>query len=216
MKTQFLKELLDLVNTYEQQVSEEEQNVTHFLSWAKVDEEPSASKHITTTTKQYVFGSDHMNTFIVEYITRAYRYLWFYSKKAFENTSVLSFHDFLSLVTLAQEGSLTKSQLIDATLNEKTSGTLVIKRLIEKGLVNQESSEHDKRSQNVMLTQMGWAALRMVIPSMNHASTIFNKAITESERKELYKILLKIDIFHNPLYMHFKDMPLEEILDSTP
>jgi DNA-binding MarR family transcriptional regulator len=187
MKTQFLKELLDLVNTYEQQVSEEEQNVTHFLSWAKVDEEPSASKHITTTTKQYVFGSDHMNTFIVEYITRAYRYLWFYSKKAFENTSVLSFHDFLSLVTLAQEGSLTKSQLIDATLNEKTSGTLVIKRLIEKGLVNQESSEHDKRSQNVMLTQMGWAALRMVIPSMNHASTIFNKAITESERKELYK-----------------------------
>lgn len=213
MKTQFLKELLELVSSYEQQTIEDEQTVTHFLSWASIEKEPSSSSPITAT-KEYVFGSDYMNTFIVEYITRAYRYLWFYSKKAFENTPVLSFHDFLSLVTLAQEGSMTKSQLIDSTLNEKTSGTLVIKRLIEKGLVTQESSEHDKRSQNVMLTEIGWAALEMVIPSMNHAATIFNKAITEDERKELYKILLKIDVFHNPLYMHFRDTPLDELLNN--
>ena len=170
MKSALVKQLLDLGDAFEQaHPHDDEQTVDNFLAWAsgRAVEKPA---YVLELPQRYTDEVPEVPTFIAQYLTKVYRYFRLYIKKAFETAPLLTFEDFISLIYLAEKGRMTKTNLIESTVNEKTSGMLVIKRLLDRGFVEQTDNADDKRSRYITLTTEGMAVLRSIQPAVNQAT----------------------------------------------
>ncbi len=213
MKSTLMKELLDLGDAFEEQYPDQVgHTLANFLAWA-TNELPATTKQETPLAipKRYDDDLPALSAFVAQYLTKASRYFRFYVKKALDTTPLLTFDDFISLVYCAERGSMTKTDLVEATVNEKTSGMLVIKRLIDRGLVQQMDNEEDRRSRCITLTDEGRAVLRAVQPTINQSSTLLTGDLSEEEQTQLALLLQRLDRFHEPLFLNHRESSLTEL-----
>jgi DNA-binding MarR family transcriptional regulator len=124
------------------------------------------------------------------------RYAKFYIKKALEGTPLQTAEDFTALAILLTHNQLSKSELIGHNLQEKTSGTEVIRRLIASGLVRQWDNEKDKRSKHIAITDEGKALLYQVFEHTNYVGKIITGKLTFAEKFTLQYLLQKLEDFH--------------------
>lgn len=128
------------------------------------------------------------------------RYARSYLKKALEGTPLASPDDFTCLAILNTHEELTKNELIERNMQEKTSGTEVIRRLIAAGLVQQKDGTEDKRTKKVSITQKGRQLLYTVFKDMNNVGTIVSGRLTRAEKLVLQHLLQKLEDFHHQLH----------------
>jgi DNA-binding MarR family transcriptional regulator len=83
------------------------------------------------------------------------RYAKSYIKKALDGTPLQTPEDFTCLAILFTHNNLSKGELISKNIQEKTSGTEVIRRLISAGLAEQWDDENDKRGKRIAITAAG-------------------------------------------------------------
>jgi DNA-binding MarR family transcriptional regulator len=145
-----------------------------------------------------------------------YRYAKNYIKKALKNSRFQTSDEFSFLITLMTYESLTKSELISRQVMEKTSGTEVIKRLVNKGLIREFSDESDKRSIRVAITDRGEEAIMSILPDMNVVSGIIAGNLKKDEINTLAYLLKKLDYYHNDIYINRHNESLEDIARNTP
>lgn len=124
------------------------------------------------------------------------RYAKSYIKKALEGTALQTAEDFTALAILLTHPHLSKSELIRYNLQEKTSGTEVIRRLIASGLVRQWGDEKDKRSKHIAITDAGKKLLFQVFEHTNYVGRIITGKLTVSEKLTLNYLLQKLESFH--------------------
>ena len=124
------------------------------------------------------------------------RYAKSYIKKALLHTSLATAEDFTCLAILLTHSSLSKSELIQLNLIEKTSGTEIINRLLSNGLVTQWDDQEDKRSKRIAITQKGKELLYVVFSDMNHVSKIITGKLNLSEKITLQYLLQQLEDFH--------------------
>jgi MarR family transcriptional regulator, lower aerobic nicotinate degradation pathway regulator len=213
-----MKELLDLGDAFEQAYPGIEQTTATFLAWAneqvgnKGVEKPVP---VLEMPKRYNDDLPELPVYIVQYLTKAFRFFRMYVKKACETTPLLNFDDYVSLVYLAERGSMTKTHLIETTVNEKTSGMLVIQRLIDRGFVIQTDNSDDKRSRCITLTDNGMAILNAIQPAMNQACILMMGDLSEAEQTHLAVLLKRLFTFHEPLFLHHRDASLAALLQKS-
>lgn len=215
MKSTVVKELLDLGDAFERACPGVEQTTANFLAWASgqaLENNTEKPAPVLDMPKRYNDDLPELPVYIVQYLTKAFRFFRIYVKKAFETTPLLSFDDYVSLVYLAERGSMTKTHLIETTINEKTSGMLVIQRLIDRGFVIQTDNAEDKRSRCITLTDSGMAILNAIQPAMNQACILMMGDLSEAEQTHLAVLLKRLFTFHEPLFLHHRDASLEELL----
>ncbi len=215
MKTSIVKDLLDLGDAFEQAYPDSAHQTTAlFLAWASNRE---VSLPVASSEPPFSYYSPDVpvtQTYLAHLITSLYYYFRLYVKKAFDKAPLLTFDDFIALATLAQEGSMIKTDLVEATINEKTSGMLVIKRLIDNGFVRQTDGDDDKRTLPLTITETGRAALEMFQPAMNEATALLKGDLTEAEQYQIIGLLARLRAFHHPIYqahLSHKDRPLAEL-----
>jgi DNA-binding MarR family transcriptional regulator len=92
--------------------------------------------------------------------------------------------------------SLTKMELIQKNVMEKTTGLEIIKRLIQYGFVEQFDDPDDKRSQRVTLTVAGREEIFRLLPTMEKVGDKVKGNLNDIETKELLFLLKKLDQFH--------------------
>lgn len=148
-------------------------------------------------------------------ITLMFRYAKGYIKKALQDSIIQTADEFAFLITLMTHESLTKTELINKQVMEKTSGVEVIKRLLGQKLIKEFADEHDKRSVRVSITPKGKKELEMVLPDMAKVSKIVVGNLTQPEINSLSYLLKKLDFFHNDIFMNKKTLELDEILKET-
>ncbi|WP_428331475.1 MarR family winged helix-turn-helix transcriptional regulator [Mucilaginibacter sp.] len=124
------------------------------------------------------------------------RYAKSYIKRALEGTPLQTAEDFTALAILLTHDHLSKSELISHNLQEKTSGTEVIRRLIAAGLVRQWDDKKDKRSKHVAITNEGKELLYQVFVDMNNVGKMITGKLTIAEKFTLQYLLQKLEIFH--------------------
>jgi len=124
------------------------------------------------------------------------RYAKSYIKKATEGTPLQTAEDFTALAILLTHKHLSKSELISHNLQEKTSGTEVIRRLIAAGLVRQWDDVKDKRSKQIAITDEGKALLFRVFEHTNYVGKIITGKLTIAEKFTLQYLLQKLENFH--------------------
>jgi len=124
------------------------------------------------------------------------RYAKSYIKKALEGTHLQTAEDFTALAILLTHTHLSKSELISHNLQEKTSGTEVIRRLIASGLVRQWDDEKDKRSKLIAITDEGKQLLFQIFEHTNYVGKIITGRLTLAEKFTLQYLLQKLENFH--------------------
>ncbi|PWS28302.1 MarR family transcriptional regulator [Pedobacter yonginense] len=124
------------------------------------------------------------------------RYAKLYIKKALEDTPLLTAEDFTALAILMTHDQLSKTELINHNLQEKTSGTEVIRRLISAGLVKQWDDTKDKRSKHIAITENGRELLYNVFKDMNNVGKMITGKLSLAEKFTLQYLLQKLEDFH--------------------
>lgn len=128
------------------------------------------------------------------------RYAKSYIKKTLEGTPLQSPEDFTCLAILLTHESLTKGELISRNIQEKTSGTEVIRRLLAAGLVKQWDDQADKRSRRISITESGKELLYRVFDDMNYVGKMVTGNLCYSEKLKLQYLLQKLETFHFQLH----------------
>lgn len=128
------------------------------------------------------------------------RYAKSYIKKTLEGTPLQSPEDFTALAILLTHESLSKGELISRNIQEKTSGTEVIRRLLAAGLVKQWDDQTDKRSKRISITDSGKDLLHQVFDDMNYVGKMVTGNLSYSEKLKLQYLLHKLETFHFQLH----------------
>ena len=107
-------------------------------------------------------------------ISHLFRYMRGYFRKALRsNKSVITMDDYTYLVCLLRIPMMTKTELNNLNVMEKTSGTEVINRLLRRGLIEQHVNEEDHRSFYVSITEKGREEVVKLFPELKKIVTIF-------------------------------------------
>ncbi|MBO6200728.1 MAG: winged helix-turn-helix transcriptional regulator [Chryseobacterium sp.] len=128
------------------------------------------------------------------------RYAKTYSKSAIADSDFNTQEEFIYLINLKAFGTMTKMELIKKNLQDKSTGILIINRLIKQGWIEQTNSETDKRSKVLRITDKGHLALENQMEKIRNATNIVTGDLNHSEKMELIRILDKLDKFHRPIF----------------
>jgi DNA-binding MarR family transcriptional regulator len=218
MKTKdILIELIQNLDEYEIECnhSNTEINITDFLGFLL-----SHHQSVNVKAKDIAGNLEHDNilkqddssTDISILIVLMFRYAKSYMRKALKNSMIKTADEFSFLITLITYDNLTKTELIQKQVMEKTSGTEIINRLLKLGLINQFNDLEDKRSVRIQITTLGKEQLFEILPQMRNVSQIVTGNLSETEKLSLAYMLRKLDIFHNDIYMNKKDIELSDLL----
>ena len=218
MKTkEILIELIEYLSRYELE-SENlggNLNMTDFLGFmnSRYSSQNVKAVELRGNVNTQDFDDEHgPETDISILIVLMFRYAKGYIKKALKDSPIKTGDEFSFLITLMTYESLSKSELIQKQVMEKTSGTEIINRLLKLGLIDQFNDEADKRSIRVRITHVGRMELIKILPPMQTVSQIVTGNLSETEKTMLAYMLRKLEHYHNDIFLNKKDTELEELI----
>ncbi|MGY4386085.1 DNA-binding MarR family transcriptional regulator [Pedobacter sp. UYP24] len=219
---QLIHQLIDLVAQLEEENHGREASLNDFTGFLlnKVGD-PAANHSINNESR---FGDNDQTALESAYqldnnIGRLFvhmsRYAKSYIKKALEETPLKTAEDFTALAILLTHTHLSKSELISHNLQEKTSGTEVVKRLIDSKLVKQWDDVKDKRSKHIAITEEGKEVLYKVFVDMNYVGQMITGKLTIAEKFTLQYLLQKLENFHLEHYQKKTILTKEDLKSFT-
>lgn len=210
---QLMRDLINLVEKFETDLPRELAEppaLKDFLNWLQ------RSHAGTHKALPFSYGEeDHkadLEDEIIILLVFAYRYIRGYIKKAIEGSECQTMDDFAYLISLWGQGDMSKTELIEFHIHEKASGMEVIKRLLQRDLIEQRNNMQDKRSKLLSITSKGNEEIMKLLPTMGKITQLGMGNLDEQERKTLFYLLDKLHVFHNPIFIHDKEKPLNQIL----
>lgn len=214
MKTkEILIELIELLSVYEEECTQSGSgvNMTDFMGFLNSRLIPQNVK--ADSLRNDYSGSDvpdreGSDTDISILIVLLFRYAKGYLKKAFKDSCINTADEFSFLITLLTCDNLSKTELIQKQIMEKTSGTEIINRLVKLGMIEQWNDDVDKRSIRVKISEKGKFELFNILPNMRMVSQIVSGNLSETEKVMLAYLLRKLEMHHNLIYQTKKDHDL--------
>jgi len=213
--------LIDLLDYFEVYVSENEKNSSNlstvdFIGFLNNNIEIQSLKRDAVSGGKEDFLTDEfsqnkISTDISILVTLLFRYAKNYIKKALKDSKINTADEFSFMITLLTYDSLSKQELINLQVMEKTSGIEIINRLIKKGFICQFNDETDRRSKRIKITGDGRKELLSILPQMNMVSKIIVGKLTQEEQQSLLNILNKLDDFHNDIFINQKHLELNNL-----
>ncbi|MHA6697305.1 MarR family winged helix-turn-helix transcriptional regulator [Chryseobacterium sp. A321] len=216
MNYQLIKEVVDLVEQYEQgNRTRSNSSVEDFIHWIVTNNTIVDSKEEPDWEgKEKGRSADSViNTLLIH----MNRYAKSYSKSAIFGSNFSTQEDFIFLINLKAFGEMTKMELIKKNVQEKPSGMQIINRLIAQNFVAQNRSSLDKRSRVISITQEGLEALDTQMDKIRQATKIVTGDLNHIEKMELIRLLNKLNDFHLPIYEQNIDSEnlLKEVSKNT-
>ncbi len=201
--------LVELVNAYDAYCKENPEAIDlgsfclHYLNKQLIAQEGWENIPSHDGMLGYLFG-------------RLTRYSTVYARKALSELELGSLEEFGYLGSLTEVASMKKSELIQAHLSEFTSGIEVIKRLINKGFIEEFPDPDDKRSRRVRLTEAGSKVFFDSIPRMEKVGKIMFTPFTPKEKQSLFELFHRAVEVHDRTYPPLRNKSLEEIEQGMP
>jgi DNA-binding MarR family transcriptional regulator len=124
------------------------------------------------------------------------KYAKHYSKIALEHLPLNTIDEFGYLAHLSTHQKITKTELILRSLDGKTTGTDIIRRLVRQGLAKEIINPKDKRSKLLQITEKGKRIIYQAYAKMGAVSIKITGNLNKSEKKQLLQILSKLELFH--------------------
>lgn len=106
---------------------------------------------------------------------------------------------FAVLIALAEQGSQDQVTLGGEIALDRTTITVVVRNLEERGLILRDKSGRDQRSKIVSITAAGQELLKQVLPAVQQAQERIMSPLTHDEGMQLLKLLEKLAEGNNAL-----------------
>ena len=107
-------------------------------------------------------------------------------------TSITSSHGFI-LYLLSIEGSISKGELSKRINRDKSTTTVLIRKLIKEGLVKEETDKSDSRIKRISLTDKGISLNDITKSISKDLLKVCYKDFSEEEKLTLLKLLCKMN-----------------------
>lgn len=137
-----------------------------------------------------------------------------YANGALEGTGLNQVEEFGMLLTIQQEGSPRKTDIIYANLFELSSGTDMLNRLKRRGLIKEYDDKDDKRSKRIELTPPGEKAIILCTAQMRKVSGMITKDLSEDDKQLCIQLLKNIEIKFSKYWQHHKGQTFDDIYGS--
>ncbi len=204
MNFDLIKAVVELVQQFMEQNEEKSIyscDLQGFMEWINVSHRDNSEQEPDWIGKELGRSSDSViNTLLI----RMGRYAKTYSR-SIGNSVFSSQDDFIYLISLKTRGAMSKMELIRHNVSEKSSGILIINRLIRNGWAEQSISQEDKRTKHIQITEKGLTILDEHMDEIRKASKAVVGNLSHSEQMLLITILSKLDEFHDSFYRMYMD-----------
>lgn len=115
-----------------------------------------------------------------------------------QNLKKQGFQDFASshgniLFQLSVKDELSMGQLAEKINRDKSTTTVLVRKLEQEGLVYTEADKIDKRSKNIFLTEKGKQFNQTAFDISKELLTTFYKGFSEEEKDDFFNYLKRIE-----------------------
>jgi DNA-binding MarR family transcriptional regulator len=203
-----LQKLLQKVQAFEQEHNHSsEVDLEHFAVWLfkrihqnknEVFESKPCFKQIDFNDQKILQSNINQN--LTRQIAMLYRYARFYYKYALEGSDLQNVDEMIYLIVLQSKGTISKSEAIHSAVQEKTTGTEILKKLIQKGFIQESSHPDDRRSKLVSITNQGSLVLWDAFQRTQSVSEIVMHNIEDESKIILQQCFNRLEIFHDEIH----------------
>ncbi len=218
-----LIEMIEYLAAYEKECEQngEKLNTNNFVGYINTKFEQHSVKRdeLSGSIKDWELENLIDNNSVTDVsilVVMLFRYAKGYIRKALKESEIKTIDEFTFLITLLTYESMSKMELINKQILEKTSGNEIINRLIKSGFIEQQKDTVDKRSVRIKITPFGRNEIIKILPQMQMVSNIVVGNLKEEEKNTLAYILRKLDHYHNDIFQNKKDCDLNELLTPNP
>ncbi|UOY08564.1 winged helix DNA-binding protein [Muricauda sp. SCSIO 64092] len=190
------RELVLLVGEFKKEDLGGHGDLVAFLEWLHARKDARTGANILSITGHSVEAE------LAAHLGRLNRYANTYIKMVLEGTPFTTAMEFTFSAVLDKNGEVAKTDLIRMMAFDKSTGMGVIKRLLNKGLIEEFPNPEDKRSKLLRLTQNGKKAVALGYQTVPGAANMISKNLEDDEKQELLHLLKKLDGFHYPIYLN--------------
>ncbi len=124
------------------------------------------------------------------------RYFKTYAKKVLGDSELTSPDGFSFLYHLNHTDSFRKMELIKMHHLEPPSGIEVLKRLLNKGFIEEFDDADDKRAKRIKITAKGRKELDVVMPKMSEVFSLMTAELSLNEKLHVVAFLKQMNDFH--------------------
>ena len=115
-----------------------------------------------------------------------------------QNLKKQGFQDFASshgniLFQLSVKDELSMGQLAEKINRDKSTTTVLVRKLEQEGLIYTEADKIDKRSKNIFLTEKGKQFNQTAFDISKELLTTFYKGFSEEEKDDFFNYLKRIE-----------------------
>lgn len=209
MKSKQLQmELLDQIEAFEATLSDDtELTMDNFITF--LNNQDTGNSRSSRNTGEI----DSVDIHIAKNTSLLHRYSKFYIKKALKETSLQTEDEYTYLVSLLNVESLTKTELNNLNAMEKTSGSEVMKRLKQNGLIGQRPDEKDRRSMRVFITDKGRAELIKLFPELQKCTCLLSGILSPRQKVTFDYLQNKLCDFHKNIFSENKEEDLNTLME---
>nr|WP_299342037.1 winged helix DNA-binding protein [Allomuricauda sp.] len=190
------KELVLLVGKFKKEHEGGKNDLNAFLEWLDSRED------ITSDTPTYSITGHSIEVELAAHIGRLSRYSNTYIKMTLEGLPFSTDMEFTFTAILDGTGQVGKTDLIRMMAYDKSSGMGVIRRLLEKGIIEEFPNPDDKRGKLLRLTEKGKKAIVLGYQKVPQAANLISANLNFNEKQKLLHLLKKLDDFHYPIYLN--------------
>ncbi|WP_199141641.1 MarR family winged helix-turn-helix transcriptional regulator [Pedobacter sp. ASV12] len=214
MNYQLLKDVLSLVEAFDSGTNSAscDKDLAGFKKWIAASEK----EKMPAADEPYWDGKENgrsPESVISTLLVHMNRYAKTYSRSAIHGSDFSTQEEFIYLINLKAFGPMAKMELVKKNIQDKPTGMLTINRLIANGWALQGSSETDKRSRIVSITEKGLQVLEQQMDSIRQATMIVSGDLSHNEKMELIRLLGKLERFHHPIFI--QNIESRNLLDTV-
>ena len=138
-----------------------------------------------------------------------------YANIALEGTGLHQIEEFGILQTIRKEKNPRKTEVIYANLFELSSGTDMLNRLKDRGLIKEYSDKEDKRSKRIELTAKGEKIAASCLAKIERNATMLMNDLSDNDKALCIQLLKNVEIKFSALWQKHKGRAFDEIYSEV-
>lgn len=150
-----------------------------------------------------------------QHVTYLYRFSKYYTKYALADSPLQSIDEFVFLADLLGRPGLSKAELTDSHIHERSTGIEIITRLLRRGFIEQRPGRRDRREKELFITEAGQGVFFQLVGVMSRLAEHLHGDLTAEERGQLVGVLRRLHDYHRPLYQERQGPALVEQWQQT-
>ena len=157
-------------------------------------------------------GDDNrMLVWLTHRLSKMFRW---YAKETLQANGLTSMDEYFFLISINKIGTPSKTKVYADTITEINTGTQMMKRMIDAGLIEEVTDKQDKRVRRVKLTAKGKRTRENFFQQSVSDLKLKSGNLSETEKKELIRLLAYLEKFHTNIYLNDSGLSFEEMIEK--